>query len=541
MDLMQLGFGEQLVLLLAYCYILFKFLNTYIAIVLLVGTFTGIYLYLKNQSEYWKHHGIDGPEGNILFGHNLELRKGMGVVDTEWTKKYGKVFGTRIFGQQDLVVSDLEILRHVLAKDFSSFTNRRRQLGLKAPEDSNQLGPKLLTILEDEHWKNVRNTITPAFTTGKIKNMVPIFNDTLKIFGEVMSDYAKSGAPMDLKEICGGFAMDVIAKSAFGIDVDAQRDNSSPFIKYAKEIFSITITNPKLLVVLMFPNTVQRLEKIFKFQFLFPEGEKFFKDVLRAMIAERQQNPKKVNPDFLQLLINAISEQVEKSDVDKDIMHAEISSGKRVKLTELEMMSQSFLFLIAGYETTATTLHFALYLLALHPEIQDRVVDEINTVVGEANEISYDHIGKLTYLEQVINETLRMFVPVSRIDRSCTKDTTVNGVTIPKGCIVSVPVWVIHYDPEFYPDPQKFDPERFSPEEKASRDPLAYLPFGYGPRNCIGMRFAQLELRMALAYLVKNFKFTPCEQTEKMPIKLNLVGLTKPASPILLTVEKRNE
>uniref|UniRef100_A0A914WYQ7 Uncharacterized protein n=1 Tax=Plectus sambesii TaxID=2011161 RepID=A0A914WYQ7_9BILA len=335
--------------------------------------------------------------------------------------------------------------------------------------------------------------------------------------------------------------MDVIAKSAFGIDVDAQRDNSSPFIKYAKEIFSITITNPKLLVVLMFPNTVQRLEKIFKFQFLFPEGEKFFKDVLRAMIAERQQNPKKVNPDFLQLLINAISEQVEKSDVDKDIIHEEISSGKRVKLTELEMMSQSFLFLIAGYETTATTLHFALYLLALHPEIQDRVVDEINTVVGEANEMSYDHIGKLTYLEQVINETLRMFVPVSRIDRSCTKDTTVNGMTIPKGCIVSVPVWVIHYDPELYPDPQKFDPERFSPEEKASRDPLAYLPFGYGPRNCIGMRFAQLELRMALAYLVKNFKFTPCEQTEKMPIKLNLVGLTKPASPILLTVEKRNE
>uniref|UniRef100_A0A914WYR2 Uncharacterized protein n=1 Tax=Plectus sambesii TaxID=2011161 RepID=A0A914WYR2_9BILA len=541
MDLMQLGLGEQLVLLLAYCYILFKFLNTYIAIVLLIGTFTGIYLYLKNRSEYWKRHGIDGPEGNILFGHNLELRKGIGLVDTEWTKKYGKVFGTYIFGQQDLVVSDLEIMRHVLAKDFPSFTNRRRQLGIKAPEDSNQLGAKLLTLLEDEHWKNVRNTITPAFTTGKIKNMVLIFNDTLKIFDEVMSNYAKSGAPMDLKEVCGGFAMDVIAKSAFGMDVDAQRDSSTPFIKHAKEIFNIRLTNPKLIFVMLFPKTVQQLEKMLKLPFLFTESEKFFKDVLRAMIAERQQNPKKVNPDFLQLLINASSEQVEKSDVDKDIIHEEISSGKRVKLTELETMSQSFLFLIAGYETTATTLHFALYLLALHPEIQDRVVDEINTVVGEAKEISYDHIGKLTYLEQVISETLRMFPPAPRIDRACTKETTVNGVTIPKGCIVSIPVWVIHHDPEIYPDPETFDPERFSPEEKASRDPLTFLPFGYGPRNCIGMRFAQLELRMALAYLLKNFKFTPCEQTEKMPIKLNLVGLTKTASPILLTVEKRNE
>uniref|UniRef100_A0A914XGG7 Cytochrome P450 n=1 Tax=Plectus sambesii TaxID=2011161 RepID=A0A914XGG7_9BILA len=125
MDLSQLGFGEKLVLLSVYCYILFKFLNIYIAIVIVIGTFTIIYLHLKEQSEYWKRHGIDGPEGNILFGNNLELRKGFGVIDTEWTKKYGKVFGTIIFGQPDLVVSDLEIMRRVLAKDFSNFTNHR--------------------------------------------------------------------------------------------------------------------------------------------------------------------------------------------------------------------------------------------------------------------------------------------------------------------------------------------------------------------------------------------------------------------------------
>uniref|UniRef100_A0A914UUQ4 Uncharacterized protein n=1 Tax=Plectus sambesii TaxID=2011161 RepID=A0A914UUQ4_9BILA len=160
------------------------------------------------------------------------------------------------------------------------------------PKESDRIGTKVLLVLEGEHWKNVRNTITPAFTTAKMKSMVPVFNDTLKIFGEVMSKYATSGAPMDLKEVCGGFAMDVIAKSAFGMDIDAQRDSSTPFIKHAKEIFNIT-SNPKIFFFLLFPNTVRELEKIFKFQYLFAEGEKFFKGVLRAMTAERQQNPKK--------------------------------------------------------------------------------------------------------------------------------------------------------------------------------------------------------------------------------------------------------
>uniref|UniRef100_A0A914XLL0 Uncharacterized protein n=1 Tax=Plectus sambesii TaxID=2011161 RepID=A0A914XLL0_9BILA len=413
-------------------------------------------------------------------------------------------------------------------------------LGLQPDFEGGRVTSNILGILEGDHWKNVRTTITPAFTTGKMKNMVPIFNDCMKIFGEIATEYTNSGKPMDLKKLCGGFALDVIAKSAFGMDIDAQRGNSSsPFIKYAFELLNITPVDPKIMILLLFPNTIQLLEKIFKFQYFFAEGDEFFKNLLHAMIEERQKIPKKTNPDFMQLLLNAMRDPEGEMEVDKEIAHEETASGKRVKLTELEIMSQLLIFLLAGYETTATTLHFALYMLAMHPEVQDKLVDEIHEVIGQTDEILYEHIGKFTYLDQVISETLRMFPALPRIDRDCSKDVVINDVKIPKGCAVGVPVWVIHYDPEIYPNPQTFDPERFSPEEKANRDPLAYLPFGYGPRNCIGMRFAQLEMRMALAYLVKNFKFVPSEPKQKLPVKLILQGITKPASPLYVTVEKR--
>ncbi|GBO30401.1 Cytochrome P450 3A16 [Araneus ventricosus] len=179
-------------------------------------------------------------------------------------------------------------------------------------------------------------------------------------------------------------------------------------------------------------------------------------------------------------------------------------------LTDEEIIANAYIFLLAGYETTATALAFTFYLLIKHPEIQERLYREI-----ENADDSYSSVQNHQYLDQVFSESLRYYPPVTGfVSRLCSEDHQVGSVTIPKGATVLAPVWDIHHDPELWPDPWKFDPERFSPENKKNINSTAYMPFGIGKRNCIGARFAQLEAKLAIFRLVKQFKFEACEKTD---------------------------
>uniref|UniRef100_A0A914C730 Cytochrome P450 n=1 Tax=Acrobeloides nanus TaxID=290746 RepID=A0A914C730_9BILA len=164
--------------------------------------------------------------------------------------------------------------------------------------------------------------------------------------------------------------------------------------------------------------------------------------------------------------------------------------------------------------------------------------DEVMEVIGDKTEIDYDDITKLKYINQVVQETLRMYPPAARSNRLCTKPITINGIHFDKDVAFSIPVYAIHHDEKYYPDPYKFDPDRFAPEEKAKRDPLTYLPFGYGPRNCIGMRFAYFEIWMTLAHLLKNYRFYSIPGSPDLPIKLNTQGITKPEETLYVRAER---
>eukprot|EP00058_Branchiostoma_floridae_P007457 XP_002592945.1 hypothetical protein BRAFLDRAFT_117763 [Branchiostoma floridae] len=127
--------------------------------------------------------------------------------------------------------------------------------------------------------------------------------------------------------------------------------------------------------------------------------------------------------------------------------------------------------------------------------------------------LDYEAVNEMHFLEMCVNETLRMFPAAQRFDRVCKEDTEVKGLHIPAGTIVNIPAYAIHHDPEIWPEPEKFKPERFSKEEKESRDPYAYLPFGSGPRNCVGMRLALMELKFALAKALQKVRFVTCDKT----------------------------
>jgi cytochrome P450 len=171
-------------------------------------------------------------------------------------------------------------------------------------------------------------------------------------------------------------------------------------------------------------------------------------------------------------------------------------------------------FLLAGYDTTSTALSYTSYLLAMNTDVQERLQTEIDEFFEEHPEASlYEAAQKLKYLDMVIQESLRYYSPVPKTQRYCSKTVTVGNVTIPEGAEIIIPINLIHRSPTYWPDPYKFDPERFTDEAKASRPQLAHMPFGWGPRNCIGLRFALLESKIALMEILRKFSFVRAPET----------------------------
>jgi cytochrome P450 family 3 subfamily A len=188
---------------------------------------------------------------------------------------------------------------------------------------------------------------------------------------------------------------------------------------------------------------------------------------------------------------------------------------KRLKITETTVMAQGINFVLAGYDAKCTTVTMLLYNLAKYEEIQNIVLNEIDSFV-ESNdgEIPYEKIGELPHLQACLQETLRLYPPFIRPERICTKDWEHDGIRIKKGLLVMAPAWAVNRNPQIYPNPDNFDPTRFLPENKASLNPYAFSTFGAGPRGCIGVRYAMDAMKFSLCHILKNYRFRLCSDTK---------------------------
>ncbi|KAH1021622.1 hypothetical protein HUJ04_011117 [Dendroctonus ponderosae] len=218
----------------------------------------------------------------------------------------------------------------------------------------------------------------------------------------------------------------------------------------------------------------------------------FTSEVVNETIQYRENNNVQRN-DFMQLMLQLKQEgSLVKEDGPVDVK----KTGAYI--TDKEILSESFLIFLAGHETSSSTSTFALFALAQNPDIQEKLRAEIYEVLER-------HDEKLGY-----DETLRKYPVAQIIPRRCTKDYKIKdtNIVIEKGTRIYIPVIGVHLDPEYYPDPERFDPEKFTPENKATRPDIAWMPFGAGPRQCLGMRFGLLQTKVALASLLQKFKFT---------------------------------
>ncbi|XP_022082457.1 uncharacterized protein LOC110974856 [Acanthaster planci] len=482
--------------------------------VLVVGVVLMLAWYDRWCHQYFQRRGIPVPDYIPFFGNILQWRHGFQTVFTDYAKKYGKVVGTYDFRTPVLIITDPDLLKNILVKNFSSFCNRR-----KIPLSQRPLN-RGLTRLDDEEWKEIRNVITPSFSASKMKRMSAMINECCDTMVTNFSRSRAGGKAVDCREVFGAFTMDVVASCGFGVKVDSQQNKDDPFVKYAKKAFAFTRMNPFVLLLCAFP-FLKHVFAFLKINPVPPDAIKFFMDVTETACkmrsAEGSQASKRV--DLLQLMLNAHNDdEFEQNGTSLPEDNLNRSVAPRKPLSTEDVMAQSLIFFLAGYETTNTLLSFTAYLLATNQEAQEKLHAEIDNLAPTRDNLGYDVIAKMEYLDMVINESLRMYPPAVVFDRVCNDTVTVDGLTIEKGVHLIVSTWTLHYDEQYWENPSNFDPERFSPENKATIKPCTFLPFGFGPRNCIGMRFALMEAKMALVRVMQQYRFDVSSETENMEV-----------------------
>ncbi|XP_030082008.1 uncharacterized protein LOC111602573 [Drosophila hydei] len=476
------------------------------AVVALAGY---LFVLMRRNLQHWQNAGIPCEEPSILMGSLKGVQTQRSFLEI-WQAYYTKFRGTGPFAgfywfqRPAAFILEPFLVKHILIKDFNKFTDRGF---FNNPEDDPLSGQ--LFLLDGYKWRAMRNKLSSTFTSGKMKHMFPTVVKISHEFVEVFGDMANKSPEVEVRELMARFTTDVIGSVAFGIECSSLKDPEAEFRVMGRSAL-IDQRHGSLGIALLnsFPKFARRIHMK-----MTPEHiEKFFMRIVRETVDFREKNNVRRN-DFMDQLIDLKNNRLIKSQ-----------SGEDTSLTIEEIAAQAFVFFAAGFETSSTTMGFALYELAQNVDIQDRLRKECKEVLAQHNgELTYECIRDMQYLNQVISETLRLYTVLPVLNRECLEDFVVPGYpnyVIKKGMPVIIPSAAMHRDEKLYPEPNRFNPDNFEPERVKNRDSVEWIPFGDGPRNCIGMRFGEMQARIGLAMLIEKFKFSVCDKTT-IPIKYN--------------------
>ncbi|XP_041364331.1 cytochrome P450 3A24-like [Gigantopelta aegis] len=480
---------------------------------------------MKRHFGIFMRLGINGPEPSLVCGNLIEIvKKGQFQAIVDWNKQYGKVFGYFEGYTPVLSVSDPEILREILVKDTQNF-NCRKPFPL-APRKS------LGLFLENGHqWKRSRTILSPAFSSGKLKQMFSIISNNVDILVKMLTEKSKKGNPFDIYSTFQGLTLDVIGRCAFGLHTEAQTDPNDPFLNNIRKLFNNMATTFILPLVMFLPVLSHFIFVVKNIVFIFGMNPVVY---LREKMREVTKIRKEMGPntkivDLVQLMLFP---EVHKSQGQGDII--------KNRMTDREIVAQSLTFLLAGYETTSTVLAFLTHVLANNPDVQKRLSEEIERIVGN-KKVSYETVQDLPYFDMVFDEVCRLYPTAALIvTRTAAEERTYKGVTIPAGMAVLADVWSLHHNAEYWSEPETFNPERFSLENRQKIIPYSFLPFGAGPRNCIGKRFAIIEAKVAVVKILQNFHIKPCLE-DKKPLNLVARGALVPKEEVKVVLVKKDK
>lgn len=486
-----------------------------IVFAVIIGLLTLIYLYIKFITyTYWKRNGIWQFESTFPFGKAWPLlyeRQHMGDffrnTYNEMRSKNKKFAGFYLLSKPQLMITDPEHIKHVLATDFSHFRDR----GIWCNEHIDPLSLSLLS-LPGERWKKIRSKLSPFFTPNKMKMIFPMVEACGPSLIEVIQESTDRNEPCNMRDLIWRFASTLLGTCVFGYECNTMKNPNDQVKLVGQDIFEpVSWEAMKRPLFFLMPDVLKFFRVSSNSKFV----TDFFMDLVKTSMEYRDKNNINRN-DLMQILLDA---------------RAKDENGKGIVdgLTFNEIAAQCWVFFAGGFDTAATLITLCIFELSQNIEIQNKVRQEVREVLkAHDGKFTYDSLNDMKYTEMVIKglfcetfetcsvdvtyclylilETLRKWPPLSFLNRECTKAYKFpnSDVSVREGDAIVISLYGLQRDPEHYPNPDKFDPNRFSDE--GSVNPYTYLPFGEGPRNCIGMMQNLNFTRESLTFM-QNFKY----------------------------------
>ncbi|CAK1546272.1 unnamed protein product [Leptosia nina] len=462
----------------------------YLVGVILVSLSSWVYLRWQNLNQFWVKRGVAYlPPHPIMGSLTFLQKKNPATWMIEMYQQFKTPYiGIWLFWRPALIINSPEIAKNILVKDFPSFRDRFLSSGSSDP-----IGSLNLFTSNDPLWSSMRRRLTSTFTASKLRNFQPLLNSkSQQLIHRIKNTEDKT--KFNLRYLFTDFTTDISATTSFGVETNSTLTGEDPMRTITTAFMEFDFFRGlSWTSIFFFPSLVD----IFRFSFFPKWATQYFEKIFKIVCQQRlQENRSNESRDFLDVLMKLKEESAKNNEeIPDDII-----------------LAQAAIFLFGGFETSGSALSFATYELAYNQEVQDRLYGELKQAKDESPDGQFDmtKLSELTYLNAVFKETLRKYTPMGWLDRIAQEDYKIDEkVTIPAGTPIYVNAIGMHYDEDYYPEPERFNPDRFRPENEAEIKPFTYLPFGEGPRSCIGKRFGQTTVRYGLAYLILNFKIVP--------------------------------
>ncbi|XP_017787225.1 PREDICTED: probable cytochrome P450 4d14 [Nicrophorus vespilloides] len=446
------------------------------------------YKYLKQFEK------IDGPKAYPIVGNYFLIKdpkKNVAIFD-DFPRKYGKTTKLFVGMHAALVTTDVKLLEVVMTSpNLINKTNDYIMLF------NRWLGDGLL-ISSGEKWRAHRKILTPAFHYKILEDFIDVFESRGKFLIDNLLK-ASSEDCVNVHKLFSLYTLDVICDSAMGTSVNVQCNPDHKYmdaIETMCDIASTRLVNPIYISEWMYKYTnlykteIKALETITSFSLgIIEKRRQFLESRHSDDVNDYDEFGKRRKMTFMDILL--------KSTINGN------------PLTNEEIREEVDTFLFEGHDTTSAAISFTCYNLSKNPEVQKLVYEEVCQVLPPDRAVTITDVQNLKYLEMVIKESLRLYPSVALYGRVVDKEFVYNGIKLPKNLRIGVNLYSLHRDPDEFPDPEKFNPLRFTADEQSKRHPLAYIPFSAGHRNCIGQKFAMLELKSAIAKVIQNFELLP--------------------------------
>ncbi|XP_026324740.1 cytochrome P450 9e2-like [Hyposmocoma kahamanoa] len=506
-------------------------------IVLLV---TCLYYISRKKLQYFSSRGVRTLPPIPFLGNLAAVTFGKENFVEAIANGYNEFKNERYFGLYQylvptLIPRDPELIRQIIVRDFNAFSDRGVHIGT----DCDPMFGRNLIMLRGSTWKSMRTVLSPAFSATRCRSMAPLMAESAEAVVQHLKEQVSGELLMDVNEITTAYVNDVIASCAFGFAVNSLKEPNNCIFQLAKT--AVVQDTTQVMKFFGYEN-MKTVLKMLDVKIIKRKHAEQFSQLFKSALNARRENLAGPRPDFIQTLVDAAQGKL-KQEMELDINSNQDKCTE--KFTDDDLVAQAVLFYVAGYDTTANLINYFLYEMAANPEAQQRLQQEIDTMPGGEDVDLYEVVQELEYLEMCTSEVLRLWPLVGSADRRSvqtydfgpTYPGSQDRLVAPPGIHVWLPLYSLHRDERYWTNPDVFDPERFTSRNKAKIVPYTYLPFGTGPRHCIGSRFAVLAAKVFLTGFFKKYS-TRC--TERPRRLCPRAFILRPAEGFNITVQPRN-